>query len=162
MYEGLSLTDMEKSVGESALWEGNERGTVQTFGSVLIVGSWHQRRQSLYALLHRAPEITEIKLTDYHNAWRCIVDQQPALVIFDHWFPGENVQEISMALRRRYPHIRYIELGGSQPPRHAAADCQPDLAIDSDAPVETILDGVRRLLRAAAEDGENPQLPPRV
>ncbi|NPV87181.1 MAG: response regulator transcription factor [Anaerolineae bacterium] len=139
------------------LWEGRKSAKMQTPGSVLIVGNWHQRRQSLYALLRRLPEISRIQLSDYHNAWRCIVDLQPALVIFDHWFPGENVQEISVALRRRYPHIRCIELGGSQSLRSTANASQPDLTLEGDVPIETILDGVRRLLRADPDDGENPE-----
>lgn len=139
------------------LWEGRKSAKMQTPGSVLIVGNWHQRRQSLYALLRRLPEISEIQLTDYHNAWRCIVDLQPELVIFDHWFPGENVQEISVALRRRYPHIRCIELGGNQPLRGAAADGRPNLALEGDVPIETILESVRRLLCTLSDDRENPE-----
>jgi DNA-binding NarL/FixJ family response regulator len=129
----------------------NETSSMQNPSSILIVGNWQQRRQSLYALLHNLPEIGVIQLTDYNHAWMCIVDQQPTLVIFDHWFPGDNMNEFSVALKKRFPCIRSIVLG-YYPHSSQEPDLLPaDLCLEGDVPSDKIIEGVRRILNTGTQ-----------
>ena len=124
--------------------------------SVLIVGNWQQRMESLVSIIHIIGDNCSITSADPVHIWTKLTERQADVLVVDRWSPSDNIVEMVKAVRRQYPEMRILVLDCFAQ-RNRSFNLYPaDVVLESDVPYDKIVDAVSELLSGKPIDRLQP------
>ena len=124
--------------------------------SVLIVGNWQQRMESLVSIIHIIGDNCSITSADPVHIWTNLAERQADVLVVDRWSPSDNIVEMVKAVRQQYPEMRILVLDCFAQ-RNRSFNLYPaDVVLDSDVPYDKIVDAVSELLSGKPIDRLQP------
>lgn len=124
--------------------------------SVLIVGNWQQRMESLVSIIHIIGDNCSITSADPVHIWTNLAERQADVLVVDRWSPSDNIVEMTRAVRQQYPEMRILVLDCFAQ-RNRSFNLYPaDVVLESDVPYDKIVDEVSQLLSSKPTDRLQP------
>lgn len=128
----------------------------EKMNSVLIVGNWQQRMESLVSIIHIIGDNCSITSADPVHIWTNLAERQADVLVVDRWSPSDNIVEMVKAVRQQYPEMRILVLDCFAQ-RNRSFNLYPaDVVLDSDVPYDKIVDAVSELLSGKPIDRLQP------
>jgi DNA-binding NarL/FixJ family response regulator len=118
----------------------------EQMNSVLVVGNWKQRMESLVSIIHIIGDNCGITSADPVHIWTNLAERQADVLVVDRWSPSDNIVEMVKAVRQQYPEMRILVLDCFAQ-RNRSFNLYPaDVVLESDVPYDNIVDAVSELL----------------
>jgi DNA-binding NarL/FixJ family response regulator len=128
----------------------------EKMNSVLIVGNWQQRMESLVSIIHIIGDNCSITSADPVHIWTNLAERQADVLVVDRWSPSDNIVEMTRAVRQQYPEMRILVLDCFAQ-RNRSFNLYPaDVVLESDVPYDKIVDAVSQLLSSKPTDRLQP------
>jgi len=118
----------------------------EKLNSVLIVGNWRLRLQSLVSIINTIGDTCSITSADLVHVWTNLAERQADVLVVDRWSPSDNIAEMTKAIRQKYPQMRILVLDCFAQRNRSFSLYPADVVLESDVPYNKIVDAVSQLL----------------